>query len=240
MNKKKDFSMLYRYENKYFLSKELLEIMRLKVSSVCEPDSHAGVDGKYLIRSLYFDDYYNSAFMANEKGIEPRSKWRIRAYNSDFSRLTLERKTKEHGLIHKDSSPISKETVERIMKGEPVEFPTEDSLINLFLMDIETKLLAPAIIIQYEREPYIEHAGDVRITFDTHMCYSYDTGEFLNDKAFLQPLSIEPCDLLEVKYTELFPKHIQRVLDTGELQRTTFSKYYLSRLMGDVNHYGNV
>lgn len=240
MEENTDFSLLYRYENKYFLSKELLEITRLKVNSICERDSHAGEDGRYLIRSLYFDDYYDSAYMANEKGIEPRSKWRIRAYNNDFDRLSLERKSKNHGLIHKDSTIVSKELVRNLLSGEYLKFPIEDPLINQFIIEVETKLLKPIIIIQYNREPYVEHAGDVRITFDTGMCFSYDTEEFFNKDAFLQPLQIEPCDLLEVKYTEIFPKQIQRVLDTGKLQRTTFSKYYLSRQMGDVNHYGNI
>ena len=35
---------------------------------------------------------------------------------------------------------------------------------------------------------------------------------------------------MEVKYDEFLPSHIRKALDTGKLERTTFSKYALCRL----------
>ena len=42
--------------------------------------------------------------------------------------------------------------------------------------------------------------------------------------------------VLEVKYDELLPDYIAQLLETGKLQRTAFSKYYLGRmaLAGDM------
>ena len=41
--------------------------------------------------------------------------------------------------------------------------------------------------------------------------------------------------ILEVKYDELLPDYIAQALDTGRMQQTAFSKYYLGRmaLLGD-------
>ena len=224
----------YRDENKYILNKVSLEDLRLKISSVCERDEHVDENGLYRIRSLYFDDYYNTAYKANEVGVEPRYKWRIRMYNGDEHFLRLERKSKLAGRIHKDSTPISKELFLQILNDyTEIEYPTQDALLNLFLSEMYTKLLKPNIIIQYDREPYVEHAGDVRITFDMNMCYSYEFSEFFSKELFLMPIGEKPIDLLEVKFTEFCPDHIKAIVDDGRLQRTTFSKYYLGRQKGD-------
>ncbi len=42
----------------------LLERRRLR--SLLKPDPHAGPDGSYLVRSVYFDDPDNSAYYENE------------------------------------------------------------------------------------------------------------------------------------------------------------------------------
>ena len=35
--------------------------------------------------------------------------------------------------------------------------------------------------------------------------------------------------ILEIKYDELLPDYIRKILDIGSLQRTAFSKYYFAR-----------
>lgn len=56
-----------------------------------EGDYHTS-DGTYLVRSLYFDDRYNSCLMDNENSIDKRYKYRIRTYNNDLSTIHLEKK----------------------------------------------------------------------------------------------------------------------------------------------------
>lgn len=224
----------FRYENKYLVNRAELEILRTKVNAVCEPDENVDENGLYQIRSLYFDDYTDSGFMANEIGIEPRYKWRIRMYNNDKQFIRLEKKCKENGMIYKDSTRITKEMCDRILSGdEEIDFSDTDPLFNQFLSDIYNRLLRPKIVIQYDREPYVEYAGDVRITFDMNICFGYDVGDFFNDKIFLEPLLESNMELLEVKFTELLPEHIRMMLEADDLERTTFSKYYLSRVKGD-------
>ena len=85
----------YRHELKYLIDETQQALMRLKMRHLLEPDSHAE-NGRYLIRSLYFDDLWNSAHSEKEDGILLRKKYRIRIYNySDQVILFLIEKTEQ-------------------------------------------------------------------------------------------------------------------------------------------------
>lgn len=79
----------YRHEYKYILSQAQILMEDAKINTIAELDSYVGEQGYYNIRSLYFDDYENSCFMANENGIDNREKYRIRIYNGAKERIKL-------------------------------------------------------------------------------------------------------------------------------------------------------
>ncbi len=60
---------------------------------------HYASDGGYMIRSLYFDDYWNSAYEEKESGVLMRKKYRIRIYDYSDRSIKLERK-KEIRQLH--------------------------------------------------------------------------------------------------------------------------------------------
>ena len=78
--------------------------MELRMKHLLKKDPHAS-DGGYMIRSLYFDDYWNSAYEEKESGILMRKKYRIRIYDYSDRSIKLERKKK--GFGSKQSSLIS-------------------------------------------------------------------------------------------------------------------------------------
>ena len=57
----------FRNEWKYLISEGEKELLRLRMSPFLHLDPHAD-EGGYMIRSLYFDDYWNSAY--EEKKLE--------------------------------------------------------------------------------------------------------------------------------------------------------------------------
>ena len=73
----------YRHEYKHEISFADLLTIRARMRAVAEPDLHTK-SGRYLIRSLYFDDWENSCYYENENGTEPREKFRIRIYNHSW------------------------------------------------------------------------------------------------------------------------------------------------------------
>ncbi len=218
-----------RYENKYLIRTHQLEQIRIGLEALCFKDKNVGADGQYHIRSLYFDDYRGSSFRDNEMGIEPRSKFRIRIYDCEENFISLERKMKIGGKILKRRTRITKSFLDAVMAKawEQIDYPSEDPLINQFMMACYAGYLRPVIIVDYDREPYVFAEGDVRITFDTNIGFSDDFENFFEIGLFVQPILPVGTQLLEVKYTEFLPKFIYEHLNLAGLKQSTFSKYYL-------------
>ena len=82
----------YRHEYKYLIDSGQRAVTLIKARGLMKPDPHAGKDGSYIIRSLYFDDRNDTCFFQNEAGTDPRAKYRIRYYDDDTSFIRLEKK----------------------------------------------------------------------------------------------------------------------------------------------------
>lgn len=226
----------YRHEFKYPISEIELAVLEQRVKSVLSKDSHVGPSGKYIISSLYFDDYDDTFFYENENGTDPREKFRIRIYNHDSGRISLECKRKEKGKTLKSSCFLSKEQVDKILDGEILE-PEQNAppVFNKFVSLQKEKGLKPKVIVEYERIPYIYKAGNVRITFDTNLSSSSQVGRFLTGDYLKRPVMPAGMQLLEVKYDEFLPDYIFNIMQLGNMTQTAFSKYYLCRKYGLKN-----
>ena len=220
----------FRHEMKYICSQGQLAILEHRLNHVLRPDAHAGPTGVYHIRSVYFDDPYGSCVQENLAGVNHREKWRIRAYNRDPSRLSLERKVKENDRIHKDSCRISQAQFALLMAGRPCPVSdTSPDLLNRFSLLIATRHFAPKVIVGYDRRPYIYPAGNVRITFDSHIWSSSALDRFFDRELPRRPVQITGQHLLEVKFDAFLPDWIRQAIQMEGMQRTAFSKFYLCR-----------
>ncbi len=219
----------FRCENKYIINVAEIELLRNRISGICELDEYAQMSREYNIRSLYFDNYKSTSFYDNEMGIDPREKFRIRIYNCNADVILLERKIKVNGKISKDRTKISREILDAILNDsvDEIIIDSNNALLNSFLLKYHMEYLRPKIIVDYVREAYVSVAEDIRITFDKAISFSDNVEGFLNEGVFLQPIMPLGKELLEVKYTEFMPDYIYRSLDLGDLHQSTFSKYYL-------------
>ena len=52
---------IYRNEWKYSLTNEQLSLLKSRISEILELDPHTPKNGRYLIHSLYFDDYKDTS-----------------------------------------------------------------------------------------------------------------------------------------------------------------------------------
>ena len=109
----------FRHELKYLISSAEVTMLRTRLSGLISLDAHAK-NGRYTIRSLYFDDYDDRCLLENENGTDPREKFRIRIYNGSAERISLECKRKERGMTHKTSCPLTREQTELLMAGKIV------------------------------------------------------------------------------------------------------------------------
>jgi hypothetical protein len=145
--------------------------------------------------------------------------------------IRLEIKHKSRGGTKKDSCVLPKTLCENILRGEPM--PWDESyppaLIELY-REMQLNALRPRIIVEYERTAFVCAAGNVRITFDRNIAFSTCIESFLEEQLPLTPVLPKGLHLLEVKYDALIPDSIAQLLETGELTRTAFSKFYLACL----------
>ncbi len=229
--------MEYRIENKYFVYEDEIAYIKSRLKEIMQPDPHSR-DGSYLVRSLYFDDMDDNAYHRIAAGVDPRSKFRIRTYNNDDSYIVLEEKSKRKGFTHKDSSVISRDIVEAMTGGDSIfsvsrtagAFKSnEDFLFKRLYCNMNTMLLHPVTIVEYERTAFIEKTGNVRITFDTNIGAGVSSDRFFEDNILPVPVLPAGMHIMEIKYDELLPEHIKRTIDIGNLRKSSFSKYYYSR-----------
>lgn len=220
----------YRHELKYICTAAELAMIQGRIHHLIPLDSHAGENGMYQIRSLYFDDYYDRCYYENENGTDPREKFRIRIYNGKTDKISLELKKKERGKTLKLSCPLTEEQCRMLMRGKVLpdsdEYPP---VLQKLLLQMKTAMLRPKIIVEYDRVPYVYKLGNVRITLDKNISSSSAIDTFLNPTIPKRPIMPAGQHVLEVKFDEFLPDYIYHTLQLRNLRQTAFSKFYLCR-----------
>ena len=214
------------------MSDAQLNILAAKLKTVMKPDLNQHGNA-YVIRSLYFDDIWDSCMEENESGIDDRSKLRIRTYTYDAEKLYLENKEKLRGYTKKSRNIVSRQECFDIMDGKALPFG-ERKVVNQLSLAMKTSHMRPKAIIEYERSAFVHPLGNVRITFDRNITASRCCEDFLS-KTVRQQTAVLPAGMhvLEVKYDEFLPDYIAQLIEDGNLIQTAFSKYYLGRLAAE-------
>ena len=222
---------MYRVEDKYTCDEKQLAVLQARLKTVLRPDYNQSGDEGYQITSVYFDDLYDTHLQDTEDGSRLREKYRIRIYNDSFETIKLEIKYKRDSRVFKRAETISAEQMKRLLAGQciPDKSPSADSTITLFNLAIANRGLRPRVIVEYDRAAYVFDAGNVRITLDRNLRASTDFDGFIHkNQACYRPVP-EFDRVLEVKYDEFLPGFIARLLETGNMNQTSFSKYRLCR-----------
>lgn len=220
----------FRHEFKYLCTENQLTILGARLSGILQKDTHVGPEGIYQIKSLYFDDRNDRCFYENEDGVTPREKFRIRIYNNNAERISLECKRKEQDKIHKTSCLLTMEQFEYLSYGKgAIPFESLPPLAQKLQILRSTTGMEPKVIVSYDRTPYVYANGNVRITFDRNITSSGQVDSFFTNEIKKRPILPTGMQLLEVKYDEYLPDHIYHALILDNMQRTNFSKYYLCR-----------
>jgi hypothetical protein len=200
-----------------------------------EIDPHTPESGRYLIHSLYFDDYKDSSVYSGDAGLSERFKWRIRYYGDDLSYIVLEKKEKKEGRCHKESCKITLDEYNDIINKDAFDllFDTDKDLIRKLAIDMITKNYRPKIIIDYERIAYVEEITNVRVTFDMKISASYELENFLDgdyQNFYILPSGV---NVLEVKFDSILPSYLRNIIESYSYKQGSFSKYYYGRKIID-------
>ena len=224
--------MVYRNEIKHEISAADKAAICASMRAVARPDPHAGPDGRYLIRSLYFDTPADKALREKLDGVSEREKFRIRFYNGDPSVMHLEKKVKRDGLGYKVSAPITAEEAQRIVDGDTNWMAVSGrGLIVELYAKMKSEGLRPKTIVDYTRTPFVYGPGNVRVTIDENIRTGLGCTDFLNPSCVTVPAG-EPVILLEVKWDDYLPAVIRRAVAVKSRRGAAFSKYQTCRIYG--------
>lgn len=215
-----------RHELKYYITPAELHVLRSVLTPVMQLDPNGNENNEYHIRSLYFDTINDDALEEKIAGVGNRKKYRMRIYNFSDKVIKLECKSKYGDLISKQSVSIPRDLAEQLIAGDPEGLQRmRHPLLHDVYREMKTRLLRPAVIVDYVREAYIHPAQDVRITFDKQLRTGLYSHDIFNPAVPTYPVFDDANEILEVKFNEFLPTYIQSIISGVTAQRSAISKY---------------
>ncbi len=222
--------MILRHELKYQISTLEHQVLQKKLRIMLKPDPNMAPRKAYNVRTLYFDDFQDSAFYQKQAGIYKRKKYRLRIYNNSDSVIKFERKSKISSYILKETTLIKRKEADKIVAGEfGFLANTDNRLLREFYLDSRCELMRPVVIVEYEREAYVHPIGKVRITFDSCLRVGMDTRLFFDKDAYMTNVMNQKNIVLEVKYNEVFPEYIRGLFPDTIRPRLAIGKFVICR-----------
>ena len=225
-----DDTLLSRVECKYLVSKEKLAGIREFIQPFVFLDRYAKhhPDGRYPISSLYLDSPNLALYQSTAKGLKNRFKLRVRTYSDTPSDpVFFEVKKRMNGIVYKFREAVSREEAVDLLERNSLDTPPDTDL-SKFITLRELHGAEPLMRVKYMREAYVsQNADPVRITFDDELEgavtldaeFSHEEGDWLS----------VPMDhtILEVKFTNLYPSWVSKLVQEFQLERTSVPKYVL-------------
>jgi len=219
-----------RHELKYEINPLEYQVLQRKLSAVLKPDPHMQGQSSYNVRSLYFDDIYDSCLGDKESGIYKRKKYRIRIYNQSDEFIKFERKNRVGYFMLKESTRITREEADRLINCA-FEFLAESDnhLLREFYVETRCNLMRPVVVVEYDREAYIHQVGTVRITFDSGLRTSSGVNGFFSCDCCNMKALQQQDNILEVKYNEVLPGYISGLFPNTIRPQMAIGKFVICR-----------
>ena len=227
---------LQRYEFKYFLNLRISNEIKNHVQKFMILDKFANFfpAKNYFVRSIYFDDEFNSNFDEKVDGHRIRKKFRLRYYDKNFSKSPVYLETKGRNLertykrrVKIDMHDFNLISKEKSLTSLLTKYPKSPT-IQEFVFEYYKKKLKPKVLVDYNREPFInKHGLYFRLTFDQNLkCKNLDKN--LKNILINQNLMCKAgYTILEVKFDRSIPLWFHRIIQTYNLRRQSISKFVL-------------
>ena len=220
-----------RHEWKHEITAADRLVLTARLSAIASRDSH-GQNGRYEIRSLYFDDLQDTALREKIDGVAKREKFRIRYYGGDASYICLEKKSKWDGLCEKRAALLGVQETRDLLDGNLDWMPSSGRpLVQELYWKMKSNGLRPRTIVDYTRDAFVFPAGNVRVTLDYNIRTGLGSTDFLNPNSVTVPAGDAPV-ILEVKWDEFLPDVIRDAVQLPGRHTSAFSKYAACRIYG--------
>lgn len=161
----------WRFEYKYRLTPFQYHRVKAAIRPFMriDPYTHRAPNGRYLVRSLYFDTSDFRAYQEKIDGVCDRTKLRIRTYKPTFQEseaIRVELKARKGISMEKHSTFVDPRDYESFMRTN--HWPKNDNpVLSEFERYVHLKTLLPQVIVEYQREGFSARLQEnLRITFD--------------------------------------------------------------------------
>jgi hypothetical protein len=225
-----------RFEYKYITTELKAVAIRQFLESYLDVDAYGATkpDFSYPIHSIYLDSESLTTYRDTLNGNRNRYKLRVRYYeNASTKPVYLEIKRRMDKIIVKKRAIVHRNAVDSILLGNAPRFehlydptPSQFEALQSFC-SLRSRLDAkPKVHVHYYREAYqSDELSSVRVTLDRHVNTSLvNHVDFsLNLKCEIMPFGDRV--ILELKFTDRFPRWFQDIVRTFDLRNESAAKY---------------
>ena len=232
-----------RYELKYIIDERCAKEVRDFVRGHLEPDEFTEPDqgNSYRISSLYLDNANLSLYRQTVAGEKNRFKLRIRFYdNNPDGPAFLEIKRRVTGVILKARAAVTRQGVLDLLdrKGPDESWllgsngdPKSGAALLTFSDLSDSVGASPSIYVSYRREAYVSPSSNsIRVTFDRQLLggtYEHGANLAAPTDGARPEIGNRGKVILELKFTDRFPRWMREMAHAFDLQRTSVPKYVL-------------
>ena len=215
-------AVMQRFELKYILNPAQEASLKRAMAERMHPDMF----GLTSIASLYYDTPDYRLVRSSMERPAFKEKMRLRSYGiaTPSSPVFLELKRKAHGIVYKRRVQSTIPLVQNFFDvGGDICAGSQINREIAYFRDYYRSLI-PACLIIYDRDAYLQPNGDLRLTIDYNPRYRLEHLDLTNsmDGVSLLP---EGHAILEVKVQQAVPLWLSKILDEGQIRKTSFSKY---------------
>ncbi len=230
MSIKRSVDRVKRTELKYFFSSTDMGLIKQTLDVILMPDPYNVDENGYVISSVYFDTIDDDDLNQKLDGIMYREKYRIRIYNNDTNSGKFEIKRKLNNAIEKLSININQEEISLILSGDfsPLE---KYKTVAYAGERMKYKGYVAKNIVTYNRLAFFLPFNNIRITLDLGLrTHGFETNLLNIESLLVLPIQKNGYEILEIKYEGKLPDFIKNIISSFHLNRSSISKYGLSRI----------
>ncbi len=219
---------VFRTEKKYYATPSQVLVLKNRLGYVMKRDAHSKSESGYVVRTLYFDSYYDKDYFGKIDGFLFRKKIRLRIYDTETQTAKLELKQKEGDMQRKRSLTLSKEDALKLINCDFSPLLEMNDEFASYLYGIMTnECYRPKCLLTYSRLAFMSPTNQIRVTVDSDIKYSFSNFNLFDDKAILAPIRHTP--ILEVKYDGFLLQPIKNAIATFNFSECAISKYIIAR-----------
>lgn len=230
-----DRTLLFnRLEVKYLVDRSTRTALAQDLAAFMRPDIHAGPEGAYMVRSLYFDTPDYQAYSEKTDGVAVRHKLRVRAYGQDPSQtphVRMEVKSRYLSYIHKITVDVTQQEYAEIECAlrrrtlPPARLMGDGRVSKEFFRLQRQYNMEPKIIVQYRRQAFERvEISRTRVNFDDELQATRNL-DLLGPLRGARRVLRYGYAIFEIKVDNVLPHWLHTLIAKYNLQNEALSKY---------------